>query len=166
MIVKVILAIFTRASAQQNQDVSDRIARSHNLYELTLRRTACQASILCGIAADRLCGRVHRCAMGAASLHLPRLQQLHILLLHRGLIALDSLLADSPRLLRCLHLFPHRCARLCMCCRALWLDFTDRKDSVEDALLTQRTSAALIKAYLLGLLAMIKCSICSYQCDN
>ena len=23
-----------------------------------------------------------------------------------------------------------------------------------------------VKAYLLGLLAMIKCSICSYQCDN
>jgi hypothetical protein len=127
---------------------------------------AVQASILCGIAADRHCGRVSRCATGAASLHLPRLQQLHILLLHRGLIALDSLLADSPRLLRCMHLFGHRCARLCMCCCAVWLEFTDRKDNVEDALLTLCTNAAHIKAYLLGLLAMIKCSICSYQCDN
>ena len=26
--------------------------------------------------------------------------------------------------------------------------------------------AAAFLAYLLGLLAMIKCSICSYQCDN
>lgn len=27
-------------------------------------------------------------------------------------------------------------------------------------------SPTLYKSYLLGLLAMIKCSICSYQCDN
>ena len=141
-------------------------AVTYFLNSRCVAQRAVQTSILCGIAADTHCGRASRCAIRAASLHLPRLQQLHILLLHRGLIALDSLLADSPRLLRCLHLFPHRCARLCMCCRAVWLDFTDRKDSVEDALLTQRTSAALIKAYLLGLLAMIKCSICSYQCDN
>ena len=26
--------------------------------------------------------------------------------------------------------------------------------------------SSLVAAYLLGLLAMIKCSICSYQCDN
>ena len=35
------------------------------------------------------------------SLHLPRLQQLHILLLHRGSIAFASGLADMHRLLRC-----------------------------------------------------------------
>ena len=35
------------------------------------------------------------------SLHLPRLQQLHILLLHRGSIAYASGLADMHRLLRC-----------------------------------------------------------------
>ena len=35
------------------------------------------------------------------SLHLPRLQQLHILLLHRGSIAYASGLADTHRLLRC-----------------------------------------------------------------
>ena len=34
------------------------------------------------------------------SLHLPRLQQLHILLLHRGSIAYASGLADTHRLLR------------------------------------------------------------------
>ena len=80
-------------------------------------------------------------------MHLPRLQPLHILLLHRGLIALDNLLADSPRLLRRMDLFAHRCARLCMCCRAVWLEFTDRKDNVEDALLTLCSSAAHIAAY-------------------
>ena len=37
----------------------------------------------------------------AVSLHLPRLQQLHILLLHRGSMADASGLADMHRLLRC-----------------------------------------------------------------
>jgi hypothetical protein len=141
-------------------------AVTYFLNSRCVAQRAVQTSILCGIAADTHCGRASRCAIRAASLHLPRLQQLHILLLHRGLIALDSLLADSPRLLRCMHLFPHRCPRLCMCCRAVCLEFTDRKDCVEDTLPTLRTSTALINAYLLGLLAMIKCSICSYQCDN
>ena len=33
-------------------------------------------------------------------------------------------------------------------------------------LIPTKTGMVFVRAYLLGLLAMIKCSICSYQCDN
>ena len=50
----------------------------------------------------RSCFRPHlQARMRLLSLHLPRLQQLHILLLHRGSIAYASGLADTHRLLRC-----------------------------------------------------------------
>ena len=52
-----------------------------------------------------------------------------------------------------------RCLPRC----AVWLDRSEElKKDTEGTLLT----LTLHLAYLLGLLAMIKCSICSYQCDN
>jgi hypothetical protein len=44
--------------------------------------------------------------------------------------------------------------------------FTACKATAEDAFAGLEKCSRYINAYLLGLLAMIKCSICSYQCDN
>jgi hypothetical protein len=44
--------------------------------------------------------------------------------------------------------------------------FTDCKAIAEDTIRGLDKRTRYNTAYLLGLLAMIKCSICSYQCDN
>ncbi len=54
----------------------------------------------------------------------------------------------------------------------IFLDFKQKKRAdvftITDIYLTLsvENDDPCSKAYLLGLLAMIKCSICSYQCDN
>lgn len=52
--------------------------------------------------------------------------------------------------------YPQHNAHLSPRCKPTWAEVGTRTGQVE----------VLDSSYLLGLLAMIKCSICSYQCDN
>ena len=64
-----------------------------------------------------------------------------------------------------------QCLHVCWCCGALCGTTSEAWGSQTHTHLLQHIGGIVVLwvlavAYLLGLLAMIKCSICSYQCDN